>query len=48
MKLTYQDHCPTSYEPPFFKPADEGVLAGYFPRKPFSMWVRASMPAQRV
>ena len=36
MKMTYHDHTPEDYEPPFFQAADSDCL-GYFVRKPFSM-----------
>jgi hypothetical protein len=36
MKLTYHDHTPDEYEPPFFNPAATNGI-GHFSRKPFSM-----------
>ncbi|MEW5297667.1 MAG: hypothetical protein WDW36_000861 [Sanguina aurantia] len=40
MKMTYHDHTPAEYEPPYFVPAEhDGV--GHFPREPFSMQVGA-------
>ncbi|GIL97703.1 hypothetical protein Vretimale_3285 [Volvox reticuliferus] len=38
MKLTYQDHTPEEYEPPYFIPVDESGI-GHFKRAPFSMAV---------
>ncbi|KAG2486880.1 hypothetical protein HYH03_014474 [Edaphochlamys debaryana] len=38
MKLTYQDHTPDEYEPPYFVPVDETGV-GHFKRSPFSMAV---------
>ncbi|KXZ44956.1 hypothetical protein GPECTOR_60g733 [Gonium pectorale] len=38
MKLTYQDHTPDEYEPPYFVPVDESGV-GHFKRSPFSMAV---------
>ncbi|GLI59640.1 hypothetical protein VaNZ11_001549, partial [Volvox africanus] len=38
MKLTYQDHTPEEYEPPYFIPVDENGI-GHFKRAPFSMAV---------
>ncbi|KAG2431756.1 hypothetical protein HXX76_009252 [Chlamydomonas incerta] len=38
MKLTYQDHTPDEYEPPYFVPVDESGV-GHFHRSPFSMAV---------
>ncbi|GLC76354.1 hypothetical protein PLESTF_001770500 [Pleodorina starrii] len=38
MKLTYQDHTPDEYEPPYFVPVDESGI-GHFKRAPFAMAV---------
>jgi hypothetical protein len=37
MKLTYHDHCPDGYEPPFFMGVDSETAGGHFARKPFTM-----------
>lgn len=38
MKLSYTDATPDGYEPPYFQPAQHRAV-GYFPRKPFHMYV---------
>lgn len=41
MKLTYHDHTPDDYEPPYFVPVDEKGI-GHFARRPFTMKVRST------
>jgi hypothetical protein len=36
IKLTYHDHAPQEYEPPFFHGVKEEGM-GFFDRRPFSM-----------